>query len=405
MTNNTTSYGGDFTIKPLTTSIDIITERQLLASWTRAGLSDSQIIKMLKLYFGEPAWMNIDKVYDCNMFGQIAKGLKFHNRHDFVELIIRCKGFGFIWMNDKERHTDRNLLAFYTPTWHEPKVEEMNSEDFHAENGKVLSGNEQVSFRYYDNNIYNKKKNIKKKNISPYTSGSQLAQVGNLTAEQTTGQAAGKAAGQTAAQTAMQASAPSRQNLAEYQQLVETTAWDLLAYVRTNPDAYAKVVKPVNDATEKMMVGLYSDPDAACPTNIATNQFFNSYLYPYLLNNSNRMMSIHTIEGQSCWLKNLINQDFMQKKILQAIADTKVYLAQHPGEMIRQNRPFSKFEYQDPESKQRFYDTLLPDGSIAQHRIPLDAPPRPSDQATWSKFTHEWKTEKAGNTEKDAEDG
>lgn len=181
---------------------------------------------------------------------------------------------------------------------------------------------------------------------------------------------------------------------------METTARALLAYVRTNPDAYANVVKTVNDATEKMMVGLYSDPDAACPTNIATNQFFNSYLYPYLLNNSNRMMSIHTIEGQSCWLKNLINQDFMQKKILQAIADTKVYLAQHPGEMIRQNRPFSKFEYQDQESKQRFYDTLLPDGSIAQHRIPLDAPPRPSEQATWSKFTHEWKTEKAGNTEK-----
>ena len=50
MTNNTTSYGGDFTIKPLTTSIDIITERQLLASWTRAGLTDGQIRKMLMLY-------------------------------------------------------------------------------------------------------------------------------------------------------------------------------------------------------------------------------------------------------------------------------------------------------------------------------------------------------------------
>lgn len=171
MTSNTTNYGGDFTIKPLTTSIDFKTERQLIAAWSMAGLSDSQIIKMLKLYFGEPAWMNFDKVYDCNMFGQIAKGLKFHNRHDFVELIIKCKGFGFIWMNEKEHHTDRNLLAFYTPTWHEPKVEEMNSEDFHAgdgkdstvangkdstsANGKDLSGNEQVSFRYYDNNIYN----------------------------------------------------------------------------------------------------------------------------------------------------------------------------------------------------------------------------------------------------------
>ena len=99
MTHNTTSYGGDFTIKPLTTSIDFKTERQLIAAWSMAGLSDSQIIKVLKLYFGEPAWMNTDKVYDCNMFGQIAKGLKFHNRHTFVELIIKCKGFGFIWKN------------------------------------------------------------------------------------------------------------------------------------------------------------------------------------------------------------------------------------------------------------------------------------------------------------------
>ena len=52
MINNTTSYGGDFTIKPLTTSIDIITERQLIASWTRAGLTDGQIRKMLMLYLG-----------------------------------------------------------------------------------------------------------------------------------------------------------------------------------------------------------------------------------------------------------------------------------------------------------------------------------------------------------------
>ena len=372
MTNNTTSNASDFTIKPLTTSVDIITERQLLASWARAGLSDSQILKMLKLYFGEPAWMNTDKVYDCNMFGQIAKGLKFHNRHDFVELLIRCKGFGFIWKDDEGRHADRNLLAFYTPTWHEPQVEDMNSEDFSAGNGNDSAGNEQAGF-CYNNNIYNKKKNIKKKNISPYTSGSQLAQIGN--------------------QKATQASTPSTQNSAEYRQLVYTKARALLDYVKTNPDAYANVVKPVNDVTGKMIVGLYTDPNAACPSNIATRWFFNYYIYPYLLNNSNRMMSIHTIEGQSCWLKNLIKQEFMQKKITLAIADTKRYLAEHPGEMIRQNRPVSPFEYQDQASKQRFYDTLLPNGASAQHRIPPEAPPRPSDQATWSKFTHCWKME------------
>lgn len=393
MTSNTTSYGGDFTIKPLTTSIDFKTERQLIAAWSMAGLSDSQIIKMLKLYFGEPAWMNFDKVYDCNMFGQIAKGLKFHNRHDFVELIIKCKGFGFIWMNDKERHTDRNLLAFYTPTWHEPKVKEMNSEDFHAgdgkdstaANGKDLSGNEQVSFRYYDNNIYNKKKNIKKKNISPYTSGSQLAQVGNLTP------------------------APSGQNLAEYQQLVETTARNLIAYVATNPVAYANVVKPINEITSKEINGLYTDPDAVCPANKATAWFFNNYVFPYMLSNSKRMMSLSSLEGQSCWLKNLINLKFMRKKLMLAIADTRRELVQNPTEMHRQNRPISKFEYQDKASGQRFYDTTLQNGAtsqsgaLVQHRIPPEAPPRPSEQATWNKFSHCWmmpKTEKAENTPK-----
>ena len=72
MTNNTTSNASDFTIKPLTTSIDIITERQLLASWARAGLSDSQILKMLKLYFGEPAWMSMSKIYDSSSEAKTA---------------------------------------------------------------------------------------------------------------------------------------------------------------------------------------------------------------------------------------------------------------------------------------------------------------------------------------------
>ena len=410
MTNNTTSYGGDFTIKPLTTSIDFKTERQLIAAWSMAGLSDSQIIKVLKLYFGEPAWMNTDKVYDCNMFGQIAKGLKFHNRHTFVELIIKCKGFGFIWKNDKECHTEKNLMAFYTPTWHKPKVKEMNLEskdfhagngkDFHAENGENLSKNEQASFGYYYNNIYNKKKNIKKKNISPYTSGSQLAQVGNLTP------------------------APSGQNLAEYQQLVETTARNLIAYVATNPVAYANVVKPINEITSKEINGLYTDPDAVCPANKATAWFFNNYVFPYMLSNSKRMMSLSSLDGQSCWLKNLINLKFMRKKLMLAIADTRRELVQNPTEMHRQNRPISKFEYQDKASGQRFYDTTLQNeatsqngatsqsGALVQHRIPPEAPPRPSEQATWNKFSHCWmtpktekaentpKTEKAGNTEK-----
>ena len=250
-----------------------------------------------------------------------------------------------------------------------------NGKDFHAENGENLSKNEQASFGYYYNNIYNKKKNIKKKNISPYTSGSQVARIDNKTAEQT--------------------AAASSQNLAEYQQLVETTARNLIAYVATAPDAYANVVKPIDEFTGKEINGLYTDPDAACPANKATACFFNNYVFPYILKNSKRMMTISSLEGQSHWLKNLINLEFMRKNLMRAIADTRKELERNPQEMQRQNRPLSKFEYQDKASGQRFYDApSQQNGALVQYRIPADAPPRPSALAIWNKFSHSWMTPK-----------
>ena len=95
------SAGNDFTIKPLTTTVDIKLIRRLMATWHTNGLTDSNIRKILLLYFGEPAWMNLDKVYDRNMFGQIAKGMNFHSRHSFIEAILKSTGFGFIWKNKR----------------------------------------------------------------------------------------------------------------------------------------------------------------------------------------------------------------------------------------------------------------------------------------------------------------
>ena len=51
MKNNTTSNDNRYTIQPLTTSIDIETERRLIASWHTCRLTDTQIRKMLMLYF------------------------------------------------------------------------------------------------------------------------------------------------------------------------------------------------------------------------------------------------------------------------------------------------------------------------------------------------------------------
>lgn len=133
MKNNTTSNDNGYTIQPLTTCIDIKTERKLIASWHTSRLTDTQIRKMLMLYFGVPEWMNHQKLYDCNRFSDIAEGLRFHNRHDFVEILLRCSGFGFIWKNDEKPHTDQNLMAFYTPIWHVSDEKDMgNNHDLNS---------------------------------------------------------------------------------------------------------------------------------------------------------------------------------------------------------------------------------------------------------------------------------
>lgn len=347
MKNNTTSNDTCYTIQPLTTCIDIKTERKLIASWHTSGLSDVQIRKMLMLYFGEPAWMNLQKLYDCNRFSQIATGLRFRSRQEFVELLLRCAGFGFIWKNKEKPHTGKNLLAFYTPIWHVSDEKDMVNEQDSDENLQDNLG-------YINNNIYIIKKNNKKKNISKYVSPSYLA------------------------------------NSPEHKKKVEAAAKELIHFIGTDPDAYAKVVKPVNEITQKANPDLFTNPGDACPSNMATNIFFNNYLYPYLLTHSERMMKIQNILGRSCWIANLIKYDFMQKNIMRAVNDATKYLKLHAAEMMRQYRPISNFEYQDKASKQRFYDTTRCDGTPEQHRIPPDAAPRPSGNAAWNKFSHTW---------------
>ena len=346
MKNNTTSNDNGYTIQPLTTSIDIKTERRLIASWHTCGLNDVQIRKMLMLYFGEPAWMNLQKLYDCNRFSQIATGLRFRSRQEFVELLLRCAGFGFIWKNKEMPHTGKNLLAFYTPIWHVSDEKDMVNEQDSDENLQDNLG--------YINNIYIIKKNNKKKNISKYVIPSQLA------------------------------------NSPEYKKKVEATAKELIHFIGTDPDAYAKVVKPVNEITQKANPDLFTNPGDACPSNMATNIFFNKYLYPYLLTHGEQMLKIQNILGRSIWLANLIKYDFMQKNIMRAVNDATKYLKLHAAEMMRQYRPISNFEYQDKASKQRFYDSPRSDGTQEQHRIPPDAAPRPSGNAAWNKFSHTW---------------
>ena len=119
------SAGNDFTIKPLTTTVDIKLIRRLMATWHTNGLTDCNIRKMMMLYLGEPAWMDLNKVYPCGNFYNISRGLRYGSKTDFLNIILRSKGFGYIWKDNKAEHNIKNLFAFYTPIWHEEKEEDM----------------------------------------------------------------------------------------------------------------------------------------------------------------------------------------------------------------------------------------------------------------------------------------
>ena len=368
------SAGNDFTIKPLTTTVDIKLVRRLMATWKTNGLTDTNIRKMMMLYLGEPAWMDLNKVYPCGNFYNISRGLRFGSKTDFLTILLRSKGFGYIWKDDKAEHNSKNLFAFYTPIWHEEKKEDMVVDNASEQPGNCGTApnatlipasstqnpasstqNPANSVRY--NSLYNNiiKKNIKKKENNYYSS------------------------------------APKIQNFSpEQKKRINAAALTLINYIATDQDAYTNIVETINETTLKLMPELYIDKKAACPATMATRQLFNAYLYPYLLEHSERMMKIPTLLGQSCWIKNLIQKDFMQKKISAAVSDTRLYMMQHAAEMMRQNRPVSAYEYQDKATEQRFYDVRNKDGTIKQIRIPNEAPPRPSDSAAWNKFAKKW---------------
>lgn len=368
------SAENDFTIKPLTTSVDIKLVRRLMATWKTNGLTDTNIRKMMMLYLGEPAWMDLNKVYPCGNFYNISRGLRFGSKTDFLTILLRSKGFGYIWKDDKAEHNTKNLFAFYTPIWHEEKTEDMVVDNASEQPGNCGTApnatlipasstqnpasstqNPANSVRY--NSLYNNiiKKNIKKKENNNYVSAQNFQ---NFSPEQ--------------------------------KARIEAAALTLINYIATNQDAYTNIVESINETTLKLMPELYIDKKAACPATMATRQFFNAHLYPYLLEHSERMMKIPTLLGQSCWIKNLIQKDFMQKKISAAVSDTRLYLMHHAAEMMRQNRPISAYEYQDKATEQRFYDVRNKDGTIKQIRIPNEAPPRPSDSAAWNKFAKKW---------------
>lgn len=371
--------GDGFTIQPLTTSIDIKNLRQLIGSWHRNGVKYADIPRILRLYLGEPAWMNQNKEYSIIMFGEMARGLKYRSRQEFLDTLIKCTGFCFIWKDEQYGHQANNLIAFYTPIWHKENETGKKCQSDKSQGADDMCNLPNCTRYINNNNYYIIKNNIKKKDIIN-NSVCNLANCAKNDEELSRGR--GEEWGKGRNEGKGEGELDTKRITAAAQQLIR--------YIATDPDAYAKVVKPINEMTLRLMPELPFDPSSSCPATDATVRFINQHLYPYILQHGDRLMQISTLLGQSCWLANLIKKEFMLKKIATAVNDARRYMARHPQERLRANRSENGLEYQDPETGQRFYDTLLPDGTRKQHRIPQEAPPRVQPDTVWSKHQKAW---------------
>ena len=360
-TNNTTftSLKANFTL------VEIKDLRRIVFAWRRDGITPAQHQKMEQLLFGETAWMNTMGVYPRNYFYEIAQTLKFKTASNLLDCVKRCKGFGFVW-SSSEKHDITTLLGFFTPMWFQPPI-----------NGKKqlprsLPEWEGIKNNYIINIIYNQK--IYKLYIS----------YNHVTAGTTAGTTAEgrKDLSLTDAQKETATQAEQCDLRAEVENFIK--------YLVSDQEAYSTFTILINQETERLLPQLHQDSQ---PVNPATRLFLDHYLKNHCLSKGAKMFGkSRQHKNRLYWLVNLFKHyKTLQSYCASAVEDIRKETLKDPGMLIRQNRPLGEHEYQDPESGLRLYDTKQPDGTILQHRIPSDAPTRPSETAVWNKFAKIWK--------------
>lgn len=370
MTNNTTiNQNKQAAISPGDLS-------NLLASWKACHLSDTQVVKALRLYCGVDEWLDPNGMYNYARFSEMARKMNVRSSLAFVEKILQCDGFGFVW--DGTIHTPEHLLAFFSPLRCDLdqllKAGESQQGDgnaalslgdkecLQASTTTCLMLKHEVDNNYIFNNninnIYITKKNIYKKNIIDSTV----------------------------------------QHDANVQHDVKTDDYDVKAAVSNflhrlcnNEFEYNAFIAPINQKTELLLPSLHTaSVGDKYPVNAATRRFLGHYIANYFLKNGNTFVRTN-YDGQKIWLGRILQKSVAATNISRAVDDIRRKLGQDAQLLIRQNHPISPHEYQDPASGIRFYDSTTRDGKTERVEIPPNATPRPSEKARWDKFRKLWK--------------
>lgn len=350
-------------LQPISNCVNIYDLRKLMGRWKQAGVTPSQLYKLLRLYLGESDWMDAGGRYPNSNLYQIAKGMKFDSVPSLYKCIRHSAGFGFIYYGEVQ--DVQHLKFFFSELWHQADA---------AENDVVFSDTPQIEVLGDVNN--NNNININNKYNNKYRQKSQFEECDAKSAS--------------------------------YDQAFT----NFMFFLKSDAGAWESIIKDLDEkcvsyledktkkANEDQRLLMMKVPFGEHSVSLATMRYLEVYVKNYMAGKSDSFLR-NSDEGNKIWLSRVRNFPFMKDNIRKAVEDIRREVAADGFNIIRKNRPLCQFEYQIPNTNRRLYDSfealdaqgnILPDASkesVGKY-IPKDAPPRPSAHAEWDNDYQQW---------------
>lgn len=348
-------------LQPISNCVNIYDLRKLMGRWKQAGVTPSQLYKLLRLYLGESDWMDAGGRYPNSNLYQIAKGMKFDSVPSLYKCIRHSAGFGFIYYGEVQ--DVQHLKFFFSELWHQADA---------AENDVVFSDTPQIEvLGDVNNNI-----NINNKYNNKYRQKSQFEECDAKSVS--------------------------------YDQAFT----NFLFFLKSDAGAWESIIKDLDEKcvsfledktsneNEDQSLLMMKVPFGEHSVSLATMRYLEVYVKNYMAGKSDSFLR-NSDEGNKIWLIRAMKFPFMREHIRDAAEAIRHDVAADGFNIIRENRPLCQFEYQIPNTNRRLYDSfealdaqgnILPDASkesVGKY-IPKDAPPRPSAHAEWDNDYQQW---------------
>lgn len=358
---------------------------QQLRVWERYGITDSHAMKLLRLWlgFGLTQYMDIEGRYTFHSFNQLRQLLGYPGIVQMLEDIRRSRSFvllacdiepsklrdgKFFAPSRPNREFPDRLTAFYSPLW-----KERNESDGEALEGSIPES--QKNCQTFDglnsNTLYS----------NTLSGGTATAAAASEAASNPSNIASVE---QAERQETMERIAAAKiyfrsliHNSDSHQrEPIEYLMWRLQQPERADKGKTRGFGLSAEQAQE--VIGLMIDYELAphfardrsfmSPSHVAKPENRIYQVTPFIKRYSSEMQS----RAVSRWRKQ------------QAVQEQREARCQ--ANAIRQNRPLSPHEWQEPDGS-RYYEDAA-DGIVL---IPADAAPRPTEDAHWNRFAKAWK--------------